>query len=149
MIAEMKMTAILNKCKFHDPAIMPAWKVLRMATIEGAMALGIDDVTGSIEVGKDADIIFVDLHRSTMSPIYTEPMRNMVPNLIYSANGSEVDTVMVRGRVLVENGTPITFCLEEAIEEMQRIADHVGPLAAPKFWEIHGENALSMEKGRL
>ena len=149
MIAEMKMTAILNKCKFHDPAVMPAWKVLRMATIEGAIALGIDDVTGSIEIGKDADIIFIDSQRSTMSPIYVEPMRNMVPNLVYSTNGSEVDTVMVQGRILVENGIPCTFRLDEAIENMQRIADRIGPLAAPKFWEIHGENAVSMQKGRL
>ncbi len=149
MIAEMKMTAILNKCKYHDPAVMPAWKVLRMATIEGAQAIGIDDVTGSIEVGKDADIIFIDLNRSTMSPLYTVPMRNMVPNLVYSARGNEVDTVMVRGKLLVENGKPLTFDLQSAVADIQRIADRIGPLAAPKFWSIHGENAGFMEAERL
>lgn len=149
MFSEMKLTAILNKCKFHDPACMPAWKVLRMATIEGANALGISDVTGSIEVGKDADIIFIDLGCSTMSPIYTQPMRNLVPNLVYSARGNEVDTVMVKGRLLVENGVPLTFDLRQAVADMQQVADRIGPLAAPKFWSIHGENAVSMEKGRL
>ena len=149
MIAEMKMTAVLNKCRYHDPAVMPAWKVLRMATVEGARALGIDDVTGSLEVGKDADIVFIDLNRSTMSPVYTEPMRNLVPNLVYSASGSEVDTVMVQGKILVEGGRPVTFDLGRAIADMQRVADKIGPLAAPKFWAIHGENAVSMEKGRL
>ena len=54
---EMRMTAILNKVKYEDPEVMPCWKVLRMATIEGAKALGLDDVTGSIEVGKDADVV--------------------------------------------------------------------------------------------
>ena len=120
-----------------------------MATIEGAQALGIDHVTGSIEVGKDADIIFIDLNRSTMSPIYTEPMRNLVPNLVYSARGNEVDTVMVQGRLLVQGGKPLTFDLCGAIAEMQQVADRIGPLAAPKFWSIHGENAVFMETDRL
>lgn len=149
IIAEMKMTAVLNKCKYVDPAVMPAWKVLRMATIEGARALGIDDVTGSIEVGKDADIIFVDLHRSTMSPVLTYPMRNMVPNLVYSANGSEVDTVMVRGRILVRHHVPQTFDMNAALEALQREAEAVGKRAAPKFFSMHGENAVFMENGQL
>ena len=149
MIAEMKMSAILNKCKYDDPAVMPAWKVLRMATIEGARALGIEDVTGSLEVGKDADIILIDLNRSTMRPVYTHPMRNLIPNLVYSARGNEVDTVMVRGRILVEHGQPVTFDMERAIREAQAVADRIGALAAPKFDEIHGENSVYMETGKL
>lgn len=149
MISEMKMSAVLGKCSCHDPMYMPAWKVLRMATIEGAQALGIDDVTGSIEAGKDADIIMIGLNHPTMSPVYTYPMRNFVPNLVYAAQGSEVDTVMVRGRILVEGGKPVTFDMTQSIRDLQKVADRIGPLAASKFFEVHGANVGFMEQGLL
>src|SRR5699024_3262296 len=66
IINEMKLTALFNKIKYDDPEVMPAWKVLRMATIEGAKAFGIGDEVGSIEVGKKADITFVDLTGKAM-----------------------------------------------------------------------------------
>lgn len=149
MIGEMKMTAVLGKCSCHDPMYMPAWKVLRMATIEGARALGIDGVTGSLEVGKDADLIMIGLNHPTMSPIYTYPMRNMVPNLVYAAQGNEVDTVMVQGRILVRDGKPVTFDLARSVRELQKAADRIGPLAAPKFFQVHGVNVGFMERGLL
>lgn len=64
---------------------MPAWKALRMATIEGAQAIGLGDTVGSLEPGKCADYIAIDLSCPSMLPVYTYPMRNMVPNLVYSA----------------------------------------------------------------
>ena len=149
MFSEMKMTAILNKCKYDNPTVFPAWEVLRMATIEGARALGIDDVTGSLEIGKDADLIMIGLNYTTMSPVFSEPMRNIVPNLVYSARGHEVDSVMVKGRFLVRDGKPLTFDLEQAIRDMQPVAEKIGSLSAPKFWEIHGANAVFMENGCL
>ncbi len=55
-----------------------------MATIEGARAVGLGDVTGSLEAGKEADFIAIDLNKPTMLPVFTNPMRNIVPNIVYS-----------------------------------------------------------------
>lgn len=124
IINEMKLTAMYNKIKYRDPAVMPAWKALRMATIEGAQAIGLDHRIGSIEKGKCADIIFVDLMTPTMMPVIKKPFRNHVPNLVYSARGSEVCQVMVNGRTLYKNGVFTTvdypYLLHEFKAKSQR-----------------------------
>ena len=149
IVNEMKLTALFNKIKYENPEVMPCWKVLRMATIEGAKAIGIGDITGSLEVGKYADIILIDLNHPSIAPIYTNPMRNFIPNLVYSAKGNEVDTVIVAGKILVENRIPLTFNLEEIMSEAQRYADIVGDAASKKFWEVNGVNAVYMREGKL
>ncbi len=149
VINEMKLTALFNKIKYEDPEVMPCWKVLRMATIEGAKAIGVDDVTGSIEPGKDADIVLIDLHTPAMSPVYAEPMRNLICNLVYSATNKEVDTVIAGGRVIVEGGKPLTFDLEEILSEAGREADKVAAGASEKFWQINGVNAVYAREGKL
>ena len=57
---EMKLMALFNKVKYRDPTVMPAWEVLRMATIEGARAVGLGDEVGSLEEGKQADLILAE-----------------------------------------------------------------------------------------
>ena len=147
---EMKLAALFNKIKFEDPEVMPCWKALRMATIEGARAVGIDDVVGSLEAGKDADLILVDLHSPAMMPIYTTPMRNMIPNLVYSATGrSEVHTVIAGGRVVVSNHQLVSVDWEEVVEEAQASADRLAAAAAEEFWRINGVNARYMTAGLL
>ena len=146
---EMKLTALFNKIKYEDPEAMPCWKVLRMATIEGARAIGLGDITGSLEVGKQADIILVDLNYPSLQPIYAKPMRNFIPNLVYSATGREVNTVIVAGKIIVENKKPLTFDLKEVFAEAQEQADIVGEAASPQFWEVNGVNAIYMKEGKL
>jgi len=104
MFNEMKLTALFNKIKYRDPTIMPAWEVLRMATIEGAQAIGLGEEIGSLEAGKQADLILVDLREPNLSPVLAGPIRNIVPNLVYAGNGREVRLVMVAGQVLVRGG---------------------------------------------
>ncbi|MHC4607859.1 MAG: amidohydrolase family protein, partial [Planctomycetota bacterium] len=87
---EMRLTALFNKIKSRDPTVMPAWEVLRMATIEGARAIGLGEEVGSIESGKLADLIVVDLKAPNLTPVLQEPVRNIVPNLVYAATGREV-----------------------------------------------------------
>ncbi len=149
IINEMKLTALFNKLKYEDPEVMPCWKVLRMATIEGAKAIGIGEITGSLEVGKYADVILVDTRQPSLAPLYFHPMRNFVPNLVYSARGNEVDTVIVNGKVLVENRKPQTFDLDAILDEAQKHADLAGKAAADKFWEINGVNAVYMKENKL
>jgi len=147
---EMKLAALFNKIKFEDPEVMPCWKALRMATIEGAKAVGVDDVVGSLEAGKDADLILVDLRAPAMAPIYCAPMRNLIPNLVYSATGSsEVHTVIAGGRVIVRDHKLLCVDWDEVLDEAQAAADRMGAAAAKEFWEINGVNARYMKAGLL
>jgi 5-methylthioadenosine/S-adenosylhomocysteine deaminase len=79
-----------------------------MATIEGARAIGLGDEIGSLEVGKQADLILVDLTALNLSPVIDAPVRNIVPNLVYAASSHEVKTVMVAGRVLMRDRQVLT-----------------------------------------
>lgn len=123
IINEMKLTALFNKIKYRNPEVMPSWKVLRMATIEGAKVLGLEDRIGSLEAGKNADIIFVDLNAVTMMPAIRKPFRNMVPNLVHSARGNEVCRVMVNGRTLFEDGEYKTVDAAEIFSKFKQQAD--------------------------
>ena len=147
---EMKLAALFNKIKYEDPEVMPCWKSLRMATIEGARAVGIDDVVGSLEAGKDADLILVDLRSPAMMPIYTSPMRNMIPNLVYSATGSsEVHTVIAGGRVIVRDHKLLGIDWEKIADDAQAAADCMAADAEEEFWKINGVNARYMKAGLL
>lgn len=149
IINEMKLTALFNKIKYRDPEVMPAWKTLRMATIDGARAIGLGDIVGSLEEGKRADFIAVDLTKPTMAPIFTHPMRNIVPNIVYSARGEEISLVAVDGKVLVRDGRILTVNEEEIVAEAQSFTDEIGSASAQEFWEIHGTNAVFMEENKL
>jgi 5-methylthioadenosine/S-adenosylhomocysteine deaminase len=146
---EMKLTALLNKIQARDPTVFPAWEVLRMATIEGAQAVGLGEEVGSLEDGKQADLILVDLTELNLSPVLTAPIRNIVPNLVYAANGSEVKTVMVAGKVLVRDGEVLVA--DEAVvrAEAQVQAEEVARRVAAD--PVHKEMALleAMAKSQL
>lgn len=146
---EMKLTALFNKVRAGDPEVMPAWRVLRMATIEGAAALGWDDEIGSLRVGKRADLCLVDVSRPSLAPVHTRPMRNLVPNLVYAARGDEVDTVVIDGQVVVEQRHLLTVPEADIIVDAQRLASTIGPAAEAEFWRIDNANARAMRAGNL
>ncbi len=149
ILNEMRMTALFNKIAAGDPEVTPAWKVLRMATIEGARALGIDKRTGSLEAGKDADVILIDLSHISMSPVIMKPMRNLAPNLVYSADRAAVDTVIAAGNILVRHREPMKFDLEAIKAEAQSFSDSIGEAASETFWAIGGKNAIYMKEDKL
>jgi 5-methylthioadenosine/S-adenosylhomocysteine deaminase len=146
---EMKLTALFNKIRYRDPTVMPAWEVLRMATIEGAQAIGLGDQIGSLEVGKGADLIMVDLSAPNLSPVLTAPVRNIVPNLVYAATGHEVTMVMVAGKALVREGQVLTADEESIRAQAQAQAEEVAARVAAD--PVHREMALlaAMESGCL
>ncbi len=104
VFAEMRATAMFAKLAATSPLPLPAWKALRMATIEGARVLGIDHLVGSLEPGKEADLILIDLTRPPMAPVVLHPARNLVPNLVYAQTGAGVTLSMVAGSVIYEHG---------------------------------------------
>jgi 5-methylthioadenosine/S-adenosylhomocysteine deaminase len=122
----MKLTALFNKIKYRDPTVLPAWEALRMATIEGAQAIGLGEEIGSLEVGKQADLILVDLQALNLSPVLDEPVRNMVPNLVYAGSGHEVKTVVVAGRVLMRDRELLTADEAAVRAEAQAQAEAIG-----------------------
>lgn len=106
VIQEMKQAALLQKVDQLDPTVLPAERALRMATIEGARALGLDDEIGSLETGKRADITVVDLETLHMSPVLQDSQyQNVVPNLVHAAQPADVESVMVDGEWVVRDGT--------------------------------------------
>ncbi len=104
IFSEMRSTAMFAKIAAGSPLPLPAWQVLRMATIGGAQVLGIDDKVGSLEVGKEADLIMIDLTKPPMAPVVLHPARNIAANLVYAETGRNVRLTMVAGRVIYRDG---------------------------------------------
>lgn len=149
IINEMKNAALFNKIKYQNPEVMPAWRVLRMATIEGARALGMGDEIGSLEIGKKADLIAVDLTQPTMMPVYTNPMRNIVPNLVYSARGNEVSLAVIDGKIVYKDGRILNINEDEILKNIEKCPDEIGSRAAEEFWSINGTNSMFMKEDKL
>ncbi|MBQ4576603.1 MAG: amidohydrolase family protein, partial [Firmicutes bacterium] len=135
--------------KFQNPEIMPAWKALRMATIEGAKAIGVDDIVGSLEPGKQADFIAINLNVPSMQPVFTYPMRNIVPNLVYSARGSEVALSVVNGKVIMKDQKVLAVDEQAIIADAAKYVEGIGQRAAAEFFEINGTNAQYMREDKL
>jgi len=118
MFSEMKFAALLSKAHKLDPTALPAQVVLEMATINGAIALGLQDKIGSLEVGKKADIVMVDMKKPHLAPLH-----NVISHLVYSAVGGDVDTVVVDGKVLMRERGVLTLDEVKVLEETQKAAD--------------------------
>jgi 5-methylthioadenosine/S-adenosylhomocysteine deaminase len=99
MFAEMRLTAILAKAVGGDPSVLPAHQALEMATLAGARALGLDGQIGSLEVGKQADMVAVDLNSAATQPCY-----DPISQLVYSVGREQVSHVWVAGTAIIENG---------------------------------------------
>jgi 5-methylthioadenosine/S-adenosylhomocysteine deaminase len=118
MFEAMRVAAFLQKVTTMDPSVIPAAQAFDMGTLGGAMALGLGDEIGSLEVGKRADVILVDLSRAHMRPI-----NSILNNLVYAASAaSDVETVIVDGRVVVENRRLLTCDEQELIAAAEAFA---------------------------
>jgi 5-methylthioadenosine/S-adenosylhomocysteine deaminase len=99
MFTEMRQAALLAKAVAGDPTALPAARVLRMATLDGARALGLDDDLGSLAPGKAADLVAVDFGRPELVPCY-----DPISHLVYAAGRQDVSHVWVAGDLLVDDG---------------------------------------------
>ncbi len=120
MLEEARLCALCAKLREGNPAALAAPTALRMATIGGAKALGIDTITGSLEVGKDADIIMISGSSPSM-----HPMIDPVANLVYSASAHDVSMTMVKGRILMENRQIIGMDLEKILRQADKISAEI------------------------
>ncbi len=116
MFEEMRLGAMLQKMGRNDPSAMPVRLMLDMATIHAAKVLGLDKEVGSLEVGKQADVILLDLNHPHLWPMVSGIRSNIEEQIVYSANAGDVSHTIVAGKVLMEDGVVLTLDTEEAYE---------------------------------
>ncbi len=114
MLEEMKIAALQQKVNTLDPTVLKADDVFKMATLGGATALGLADEVGTIEVGKKADLVLVDMK----SPHLT-PYRHPISHLVYAAGGGDVDTVICNGQILMQERELLTIDEKVVLEEAE------------------------------
>ena len=110
MIGEMRTAALLAKSVANDASALPAHQALRMATINAATALGLDKIIGSLESGKSADIVALDMHH-----LATQPLYHPISQLVYAANRHQVSDVWVAGKHLLHKHELMTIEQEDII----------------------------------
>ena len=132
MIREMRLASYLQKVHTLDPLSLPAETVLEMATLNGAKALGMENLIGSLEKGKRADFIIINHRKPHLTPMY-----NPVSNIVYAASGSDVETVVVDGKIIMKDRKVLTLneeeILEKAAEQGLKIPQRAGIEIKPRW----------------
>ena len=113
MFTEMRTAALLQK-GLHGPEVLPASRTLRMATIDGAKAMGLDSEIGSLEIGKRADVAVVRLDR-----LHATPVMDVVSALVYSAETDDVDTVIIDGEIIMRERKLLKVNEKQIINDAQ------------------------------
>jgi 5-methylthioadenosine/S-adenosylhomocysteine deaminase len=114
MFEEMRLAATLQKVTTLDARAIPCEAALRMATMGSASCLGLGDEIGSLEIGKRADIILVDLHKPHMWPTLAGRDGNIVEQLVYSANANDVVSTIVDGKPIMLDREVLTLDISTA-----------------------------------
>lgn len=117
MLQEMRTCALLHKVNSMDPTVLPAYKALEMATVNGAQALGLDNQIGKLQKGYKADMIIINLEAAHQIPRY-----DIVANLVYAGQASDVDTVIIDGKIVMKNRQIVTLNEAEVINKVKKIA---------------------------
>ncbi len=120
LIGEMRSAALLAKSIADNASALPAYEVLKMATINAAKALGLSDELGSLESGKAADIVAIDLNALKTQPVY-----DPVSQIVYSADSSQVSDVWVAGKRLLHSGELTTLDRQDLIQRAQKWRDKI------------------------
>ncbi|TMW70721.1 amidohydrolase family protein [Alteribacter natronophilus] len=149
MFNEMKMAALLNKVKRKSPTVFNATLALRSATIEGARVLGLENEIGSLSPGKKADVIVIDGEQPSLFPVLTDPIRNIVPNLVYSARGHEVEMSIIDGTIVMEDRQIQTVDAKEAVQKAQKAADDLSVRAADDLKKADSDILEMVREGML
>ncbi|KAK6507407.1 hypothetical protein TWF481_005840 [Arthrobotrys musiformis] len=120
LLQEMKLAAIIHKATHYDPTVVPAETVMEMATINGAKALGLEKEIGSLEIGKRADFVAIDLRQLHLTPSF-----DPISTIVYTATGRDVEMVVVDGKVLVKDGKLTTMDEEDIMIKAKKHAREI------------------------
>ncbi|MES2624341.1 MAG: TRZ/ATZ family hydrolase [Pseudomonadota bacterium] len=124
MFSELRLASLLAKGVTGDAAKVPAFQALQMATINGARAMGMEEKLGTLEAGKLADLIAIDLDKPNTQPVY-----NVISTLAYSANSSQVSHVWVHGELLVEAGELVRMNKDQLLTSTREWGKQIGEAA--------------------
>jgi 5-methylthioadenosine/S-adenosylhomocysteine deaminase len=125
LFEEMKFASLLQKVSTLDPTVGDPWDILEMATIGGARALALDAVTGSLEPGKRADVVTVDLRQPHLTPVLHGPDFNVPAHLVFSASAADVADVWVDGHQVVRRGSVVNVDETEVMATAQAAAEEL------------------------
>ena len=125
MFEVMKYASLFQKATHTDASLLPSAQVLKMATIDGARALGLEDQIGSLEPGKRADVILVNTRVPSLTPLFTGKNSNVTAHLVFAAHGDNVDTVIIDGRVVMRGRVLQTADEQRVIAEATQAASTV------------------------
>ncbi len=114
---EMDLCAKLHKVKGLDPTALPAKIVLKMATLGGARVLGLEKDIGSLEPGKKADVVLLDVNQPHLQPFYHPDL------LVYAASGADVSTVIIDGKIIMQDRHILTQDINETMEKVRELAE--------------------------
>jgi len=120
LFGEMDMAAKLHKASKLDPTVMDAQTLVKMATIDGARALGLEKITGSLEAGKKADLIVIDTNKPHLIPMY-----NPYSHLVYAAGGHDVRHSVIDGNLVMEDRRLLTLDLEDILVRSREKSEKV------------------------
>jgi len=137
MFEEMRLAALLAKTRTYDPTSVPARQALLMATRQGAKALHLENITGSLEVGKRADLIVVDPDKAHNSPHFSVQPDSVYSQLVYAAKSADVQHTMCNGQWLMRDRELLTINEAEVLKQAQDYADKIG-----EFFALHSSDVL-------
>ncbi len=122
LVQEMDSAAKLQKVRYLDPTVLPATATLDLATLGGAKVLGLEGRVGALSPGMQADLVVLDLDQPHLTPLY-----DPYSHLVYAAGGGDIQTVVVHGRVVVQDRKLLSFDLEETLARARELARGVSP----------------------
>jgi 5-methylthioadenosine/S-adenosylhomocysteine deaminase len=125
MFEVMKYASLFQKAVHTDASLLPSEQIIAMATIDGARALGMDKEIGSLEAGKKADLILVNMRAPSLTPLFSGRNFNALAHLVFAAHGDNVDTVIIDGRVVMRGRTLLTVDEGEVIDRANKAASKV------------------------
>ena len=134
MIRDMRLASYLGSLRENDPTVVPAETVLEMATINGAKAMGLEDQIGSIEAGKRADFIVINMDAPHLTPAW-----DPVSTIAYAATGTDVDTVVIDGKIVMEHRQVRTLDEQAILEDVRgryRAVGERGGLQIGPRWPV-------------
>jgi cytosine/adenosine deaminase-related metal-dependent hydrolase len=132
MIRDLRMVSYLANLREEDPTVVPAEAVLEIATIHGAKAMGLENEIGSIEVGKKADFILINMDAPHLTPAW-----DPVSTIVYAAHGTDVDTVVIDGKLVMEDRVALTLdegaILEDVRKRYREVGERAGLEIGPRW----------------